>query len=230
MAKIDAIDVPKLTFPEAAAPGTPAASKVVIYAKSDGLMYSKDDAGAETVMSGGGGGGALVLLEQHTASSSATLDFTTFISSTYDTYKIEIVSILPATNSVGFFMRMGTGGGPTYDTGANYGWVALTYRAAATSVTGADTGATAIQLGFNTTISNGSTGGVNGSLTLYDPQSASAHKQVTGTISIREATPLWIANQDMGIYQSTTAVTAVRFYFSSGNIASGTIRIYGVAK
>ena len=34
--------------------------------------------------------GALVLLEQHTASSSATLDFTTCITSTYDEYVIEM--------------------------------------------------------------------------------------------------------------------------------------------
>jgi hypothetical protein len=46
----------KIPFQEAAAPSTPAATKVVIYAKSDGLMYSKDDAGAETLMSSGGSG------------------------------------------------------------------------------------------------------------------------------------------------------------------------------
>lgn len=40
---------------EQAAPSTPAANKVVIYPKSDGLMYSKDDAGIETLMSGGSG-------------------------------------------------------------------------------------------------------------------------------------------------------------------------------
>lgn len=49
----------KIPFTEAAAPSTPAASKVVIYAKSDGLMYSKDDAGTETLMSGGAGGGSV---------------------------------------------------------------------------------------------------------------------------------------------------------------------------
>lgn len=47
----------KIPFAEAAAPSTPAANKVVIYAKSDGLMYSKDDAGTETLMSGGSGSG-----------------------------------------------------------------------------------------------------------------------------------------------------------------------------
>lgn len=47
----------KIPFQEAAAPSTPASTKVVIYAKSDGLMYSKDDAGTETLMSSGGGSG-----------------------------------------------------------------------------------------------------------------------------------------------------------------------------
>ena len=49
----------KIPFQEAAAPSTPASTKVVIYAKSDGLMYSKDDAGTETLMSGGAGGGGV---------------------------------------------------------------------------------------------------------------------------------------------------------------------------
>lgn len=39
---------------EGAAPATPAANKVRVYAKTDGLPYSKDDAGAETPMGGAG--------------------------------------------------------------------------------------------------------------------------------------------------------------------------------
>jgi hypothetical protein len=38
---------------EEAAPSTPAVTTVAVYAKGDGLMYSKDDAGVETLMSGG---------------------------------------------------------------------------------------------------------------------------------------------------------------------------------
>lgn len=41
---------------EGAAPATPAASKVRIYAKSDGSVYQKDDAGTETGLATGGGG------------------------------------------------------------------------------------------------------------------------------------------------------------------------------
>ena len=43
----------RLQFQEGSAPATPSSTQVEIYAKSDGLMYSKDDAGTETLMSSG---------------------------------------------------------------------------------------------------------------------------------------------------------------------------------
>lgn len=58
MARIQDIDIPYLEFAEGAAPGTPAAGIVREYAKADGLLYSKDDAGVETLVSGGAGGAA----------------------------------------------------------------------------------------------------------------------------------------------------------------------------
>jgi hypothetical protein len=50
---------PKLIGVEAAAPGTPASGTSIAYVKADGLWYSKDDAGTETLMSGGAGGGSV---------------------------------------------------------------------------------------------------------------------------------------------------------------------------
>lgn len=47
----------RLDFDEGAAPATPASAKVRTYAKADGLMYSKDDAGVETLMSSGASSG-----------------------------------------------------------------------------------------------------------------------------------------------------------------------------
>lgn len=41
-----------LYLEEQAAPGTPASGKVVLYPKTDGLLYAKDDAGVETKVSG----------------------------------------------------------------------------------------------------------------------------------------------------------------------------------
>lgn len=45
-----------IVFAEQAAPGTPDANTVAEYAKSDGLIYGKDDAGVETQLSNAAGG------------------------------------------------------------------------------------------------------------------------------------------------------------------------------
>jgi hypothetical protein len=57
MANIETLLADTRYFVEVAAPGTPSAANVVLYAKSDGLLYSKDDAGVETLVSGGSGSG-----------------------------------------------------------------------------------------------------------------------------------------------------------------------------
>lgn len=55
---------------EMTAPGTPAANKVRIYPKSDGKMYSKDDAGTETPMYGSG---TPITIEEQDGSPTGTL-------------------------------------------------------------------------------------------------------------------------------------------------------------
>lgn len=47
---------PKVILVEGGAPATPASWQVKVYAKSDGKVYSMDDTGAETPLSGGGSG------------------------------------------------------------------------------------------------------------------------------------------------------------------------------
>lgn len=47
-------DAGAITMPEMTAPSTPASGHVVIYPKSDGKVYSKDDTGSESVLGGEG--------------------------------------------------------------------------------------------------------------------------------------------------------------------------------
>lgn len=56
-----------LDYTEAAAPATPSAGKVRLYAKTDGSLYQKDDAGTETGLGGGGGGWTLTIDEDGTS-------------------------------------------------------------------------------------------------------------------------------------------------------------------
>lgn len=52
MPKISDNDFPHLDLVEGAAPATPSSGLVRVYTKTDGLLYYKDDTGAETSMAG----------------------------------------------------------------------------------------------------------------------------------------------------------------------------------
>lgn len=179
--------------------------------------------------SGGGGGGGLVLLEQHTASNSASLDFTTAITSTYDEYLIEFVDLVSAVNNQTLYMRMSTNGGSSYDAGANYSWSVSGSNRFGQSNAGADSGGTEIRCSAGS-FSNPSTGSYSGSAKLFSPGSTTLYKAVMGT-ALELPDGVTVQNDQFGgFYRITTAVNAFRFLMSSGNITSGTIRVYGIAK
>lgn len=66
---------PKVILVEGSAPATPAAGQVKVYAKGDGYVYSMDDTGAETPLSGGSGSSVVSVSSPSIASGVLTLDF-----------------------------------------------------------------------------------------------------------------------------------------------------------
>jgi hypothetical protein len=171
-----------------------------------------------------------------TASSSATLDDTTSITSKYNTYSIQLTDVLPAlvaggSGNAGFFMRFGTGAGPTF--------IATNYLS---NLIGGYTGAgTFIQEDSTTGIQIGSTGseffgvgntanaGLSGNIYLFGANSAN-WKKVTGIANWYNPVGPYSATANIGgmYVGSTNVITGLRFLFASGNITSGSIKIFGV--
>jgi hypothetical protein len=184
-----------------------------------------------TSSSGGGGSGSLILLEQHTASASATLDFTTAFTSTYDEYIVEIVGLQPATNAVGVRMLVSTNGGSTWDTSSNYRWQAYGQDSSNSVGGGVSTSDTSFNLGESPTLSNTSTATYMGTLHLFNLLTSSQYFSYYGDTfgqlySDSRSRRMW----NGGSWASAAAVNAIQFKTTSGNIAAGTIRVYGVAK
>lgn len=183
-----------------------------------------------------GGGGGLVLVEQHTASNSASLDFTTGITSTYDDYVIRYTNLLPQTSAQALRMQFSTDGGANYDSGNNYQDFNFRYGTNASATAGATAG-TGIDLTFSSDASLSNTaskGGVSGQCTLVNPLSGVINTQVTGGSGILDAGTVGaftgLAGIFAGHYTVATAVNAFRVLFDSGNIVSGVVRLYGVEK
>jgi len=170
----------------------------------------------------------LVLIEEKSANDSASLDFTSLYTSLFDELRFEFIRIIPATSTEYLKMLMSTNGGSSYDTGANYGYYWL-YQGAAAGSQGGNSGQSFIRLTAGTS-STAANGGSSGSLLAYDFGSTAGYKHIQGHFTTYDqASNLYIATVP-AYYGSTSAVNAVRFIMSSGNISSGIIRLYGFKK
>ena len=160
-----------------------------------------------------------------TASSSATLDFTW--SGSPKKVAFDLDGILPATDGAILHMLVTTDGGATWKTGTtDYSWfVGMEFHGTTNSNTYRDQEDTKIAV--MGTVGTGNVGayetGITGELSVMNP-AATSKTNIRGTAgyldnSGNQATAILHAD-----YHGTTgAVNGVRFLFSSGNIASGTI-------
>ena len=201
-----------------------ATTSVLGLVKPDGVTITVA-AGVISAVSGG-----LVLLEEHTASSSAELDFTSWFSSAYDDYTIEIINLVPATNSVSLLLQFSTNGGSTYDSAANYNY-ARYYSSSTTTDAGNSHSTTENGLAFwDGDLSNSPAGSVTVSCKLFGPGNTAVYKMATWTTYGVNAAANYYFQLFGGHWRNTAAANAFRIITSSGNIASGIVRIYGFNK
>ena len=175
------------------------------------------------------GSGSLVPLATLTASSSASLAFTALFSASYYQYLFLFKQILPATNNVVLQCQLGTGAGPTYLT-ANYNW--LNCNSLSGSIYNqANTSDSSATIGGN----NGGTYGINstngflsGQMLITGPNASSNAAIGSGTWSDLTSGTTYANAGIISWYQPAATFTAIKFFMSSGNIASGTIDVYGI--
>ena len=186
-----------------------------------------------TSLPSGVSGSSLVLLSTQTASSSSTIDFTSDIDSTYKEYQFHFVDIHPGTNNVTFSFQVDTGTNTNY----NITTTSTFFRASHNE----DDSGTALQYrtsddqgqgtGFNKlcqTVGNDNDQSCTGILHLFDPSSTTFIKHFIATTNGCHEGDITREVFTAGYFNTTTALTRVRFKFDSGNIDSGTIKMYGV--
>ena len=174
--------------------------------------------------------GGLVLLGMATASTSATLDFTSLITSAYSTYIFEFDDIVPATDNDSLIMLTSTDNGASWET-SNYTTNGQTLLLdgvgnALANMGGATTARIALTL--TTGIGNAAAEGLSGRLIARSLLGTARRKTFQIEVQWQDpATTTYIFN-GWGVRTLTTDVDAVRFLMVTGNIASGKIRMYGM--
>ena len=187
-----------------------------------------------------GFGGSMVFIKKLTASSSSTLSFvdgasSVVLDSTYKEYLFTFNNMHPATNQVYFQFNLSA------DAGSNYNVTKTTTFFQAYHIeNGTDSGlsyqtardlaqATGAQY-LTRQIGNGNDDAASGYLRLFNPSSTTFVKHFKAISSNNYGGDTYYMNNYVAGYGNTTsAVDAVQFSMSSGNIDAGDICLYGIS-
>ena len=180
--------------------------------------------------------GKMTLLQTQTASSSASISFTSNIDSTYPIYLFKFINIHPATDGAEFTINFST------DSGSNYNVAKTTtffvaYNAESESSSGLTyidsldiaQGTGVANIFYN--VGNENDESASGTLHLFNPSSTTFVKHFMSTFNVynNSGSNGNSVQVDVAGYGNTTsAIDGVQFAMSSGNIDSGTIKLYGI--
>jgi len=167
------------------------------------------------------GGGMEFIASSGAISSAASATFTQFDSSKYDHYKFYFMYVKPATDNVKLHAFASSDGGSSYDsTSANY----------------ITDGTTETGVGFcihrNASAGNDTNEyGVCGVLNIFGPHLTNYTYSTSDTVVMHlngDAYRGGTASTPTSVHKVAADVDAMKFVFSSGNIASGEITMFGV--
>ena len=206
----------------------------VIYGGASGTPTRLANGTSGQVLTSAGGTSAptwatpsVVLISTQTASSSATIDFTSISNSTYSSYELVIDNLVPATNAVFPILRFSVGG--TFQT-TDYSWQNYRNIGSGSGINGGEfaTGATGIVIG-STSDTFANTGSYKGgffSIKISNCSQTNTVKRVAYTGNYFGSGTLSVTGGG-GFAPASSAVDGFRILFSSGNITTGTFKLYG---
>ena len=179
-------------------------------------------------------GGAMNLISTQTASSSSTISFTSDIDSTYKEYIFKFIDIHPATDQKNLTFQVDTGTNTNYNQTITSSSFYLYHNEGDTTtslqyITGYDQAqGTGFQI-LSEATGNDNDACVCGTLHLFDPSNTTFVKNFMSRTQAAEGTGYSGDTYVAGYINTTTAITRVQFKFNSGNIDSGTIKLYGIS-
>jgi hypothetical protein len=167
----------------------------------------------------------LILLASAVASGATSVDFTDFINSDFDEFILKGQGVVPVTDGANAYARFSVDGGSNYLAGTSYSYHSNDTTGNVTS----STSAAQIKLD-RLGVGNADGEGLEFELKFANPSGTQALKGLSWTITHRNTSALDEGLFGSGLVRSSTAVNAVRFIFSTGNIAQGSFELFGVRR
>ena len=228
----------------------PAGATLTIGADGDSVVVGGNDIRANTYKDAGGNtlftsngsgvlssvnsgfGDALKLLSTQTASNSASISFTSGITSAYKEYIFRFIDINPATDDMEFTFQVNAVSGSGYNETITSTYfyalhdeadsqTGLTYGTADDQAQGTAFQAVADAIG------NGADECCAGELHLFNPSSTTYVKNFYSRVQMYHTGNMSVDRYAAGYMNTTSAIDEIQFKMSSGNF-DGKIKMYGI--
>ncbi len=152
------------------------------------------------------------------------------LSANYELYMVTFNHVKPVSDAQVLYARVSNDGGNTFEADADEYWWGSDFGCSASS-SGSNhtsTGDTSLNISGTIAQGTGTDEDLSGTLYIYNPLDTGTKTRIVGTF--------WGANSsgnpyvwNMGGQQNTAEITdAIQFKFASGNIASGSFKLYGL--
>ena len=200
------------------------------------VKYNNNSISSVTALGSLPAGGLNLLATNNITSGVSSSSFTSNIDSTYDTYLFKYINIHAGTNDAKFQFNLSSDSGSSYNvtktTTAFRGYhdeadsqTNLSYQ------TGQDLAqSTAYQTLTDEMGTSNNDESLVGEIYLFNPSSTTFVKHFLSVTQFYQSQPASRFFNIAGYGNTTSAIDAVDFKFSSGNIDSGVIKMYGLSK
>jgi len=172
--------------------------------------------------------GSMIFLAETSASNVASVDLNGYFTSSYDVYKVFIDGIYGSA-AAQTLLRFATTGSYTVQTTSYYAQSQYAYGDGTAFLSNESQNWNGSGFNITPNISTTSANTSSVELTIYNPMSSTNQVTVTGNHTTAKGNYEWLGTGTCGgRWNSTTAVTGIRFLMSSGNITARKIRLYGI--
>lgn len=187
---------------------------------------STQAAGVKWAAAAGGGGGAqkTFIASQTLTSAAASITFSSGLTG-YDRITVYINNIQPVSNATGLRMQFSTDGGSTYESGATDYAYSLHVHWTSHTVN-ASNGTTGYRCFYNQ--GNAANEKCCGHIEIWDMDTSAQWTAIQSEFTMRDGSTNINGFNGAGHSRFASAVDGIKFYYESGNIASGaTISVWG---
>ncbi len=170
-------------------------------------------------------GERILLNETIVTTAVASVEFSNLTDPTFSSFEIELVNVAPATDNITLFLRLSNDGGSSFVSSAGAYFTSIfRWSNVATGLSGGSLTYIILQEG----IGNNTNEDLSGTVKIYGANDASKKTRVIAQVAIDSADGNTRGGSSHAARQVAELNNAFQLFFTSGNITSGTFRLWGM--